>query len=1084
MAETRPAMERLLALPLLASGLALALLPAAWPAGVPAILGPWLAQPLLALGCARLWPAAEAPPRRLWWRDGLALALLWGLAFALFGLALVWPYSSLLQTGSLQAALGLGAVAGFAWTMAWRHWTRFALAARQGGGLAALAAALPGTASLGRGLALGAAVLAVLATGWVLVLPPPGLATPWALALPYALGLLLVHAALQRHGEPPRLPAWAPPEDDDDSGAGEAGTASGDLAAGESTDLFAAARAGRIDFVLEALEAGADPDACPGPDAPDQRTLAMLAALLPDLRLLRALIAAGVDLNQEHAGLTPLLAATRDSWHGRIDAVSMLLANGADPRHPDREGNTPLHHAARSTDPAVAAQLLDAGADLAALNAEGQSPLAAALASGNARMARFLLERGARPELPGAVPALLAAAAGEDDDPAGVLLLLRHKARVDARDGRGRSALLEAIALGHEAITRALLEAGAAVGLADAEGRNALLEAAASPNPALLPLVAARRPDPAATDHGGRNALALACLAGVEPARLRALIDLGVDPQQRDAAGRRPVDHAIGAGRWPLVAVLDPDAALPEGSLEAAGPPSSRERLRQALAEGDFATAAALLEGADPPSRAACSMLLLEFAEADGLAAATWLLHRGARLDDRIAGMDSVGLLLLDRGLAGAALLERALQAGQVPQGAGALARWLAASAADPARAEPLALGLLERGVDPFAPAPGGEPALLLAAGGGQQCLLAALLARGLDPGARDPRGNTALHRAVARGDAAMVRQLVRHGAPAEARAADGQTPHGLAVARGRHDLAEWLDWRPWRLPGRALRDADLPAAAVAGDLAAVERLLALGLPVDAVDAQGCTALLRASGGGHLALVEHLLGHRADPALAARTGATPLSAAISMRHAAVVDRLLAAGADPDQPMPGGVRPLMLAAALGLPELAARLLRAGADPAHRDDQGLGALHCAALFAFGARERARVLALFDTLLLAEAVPDGDPPPPAPTPLLLLLGARAEAGASHDEDVLLAAVDRLLAEGVALDRAEQRGLTALHLAALHGMGRVVDRLLREGANPALRDRYGRTPADLALLRGFVDIAACFAPGRTPAA
>src|SRR3546814_5426975 len=64
------------------------------------------------------------------------------------------------------------------------------------------------------------------------------------------------------------------------------------------------------------------------------------------------------------AGMTPLLAATRDSWHGRPDAVMTLLANGADPRATDAEGNTPLHFAARSSDPGVAALLRDAAAEL------------------------------------------------------------------------------------------------------------------------------------------------------------------------------------------------------------------------------------------------------------------------------------------------------------------------------------------------------------------------------------------------------------------------------------------------------------------------------------------------------------------------------------------------------------------------------------------------------------------------------------------------------------------------------------------------------------------------------------------------
>ena len=258
-------------------------------------------------------------------------------------------------------------------------------------------------------------------------------------------------------------------------------------------------------------------------------------------------------------------------------------------------------------------------------------------------------------------------------------------------------------------------------------------------------------------------------------------------------------------------------------------------------------------------------------------------------------------------------------------------------------------------------------------------------------------------------------------------------------------------------------------------------RLLDLGLPVDGVDAQGCSALLRAAGGGHVEIAQRLLERGAAPTARARTGATPLSAAISMRHATVVDALLQAGADPDQALPGGVTPLMLAAALGLPEIAGRLLAQGARVDAVDEQGLSALHCAALHAFTARDRSRVLALFDLLLMAD-LPADAPNAQGHTPLLLALGARAEAGAAVDEEAVLAVLERLLNEGVSLSTQDQRGLGALHLAAMHGLLGVVRRLLREGANRQLRDSLGRSAYDLALLRGYVDIAAEFEPARPP--
>jgi ankyrin repeat protein len=255
-----------------------------------------------------------------------------------------------------------------------------------------------------------------------------------------------------------------------------------------------------------------------------------------------------------------------------------------------------------------------------------------------------------------------------------------------------------------------------------------------------------------------------------------------------------------------------------------------------------------------------------------------------------------------------------------------------------------------------------------------------------------------------------------------------------------------------------------------------VRRLLDLGLPVDATDGQGATALLRAAGGGHRAVVDLLLARGADPRHAAHSGATALSAAVSMRHVEIVDRLLAAGAPIEQRLPGDLTVLMVACALGLPDLAARLLAAGADVHAVDAQGRTALHCAAMFGFSARQRTRLVALLDTLLLAGG--DVDLAAGGATPLLMLLGARAEPGTAADEDVLIAGLQLLLENDARLDAQDPRGFGPLHLAALHGLLQVVRWLLRAGADPNLRDTLNRSPREIAVMRGFVDIAAELAP------
>ena len=1071
-------------------GLAAALAPlagtAAWLSA-----GLWLAQPLLAIACSGLRGSRSLSiePASLL-RQALGLAGLWGLAYLALALVVAWPLEALRESGALMPALAVSLTAGLVLLGLWRLWPVFGLAERENASRTELfaSAGTGGQHDAGRGLAVATAVFAVLALGLALVWPellPPA----WRLAalLAQAVLALAAHAAIQHWGRSPRREKR--PESRLPIIGAETADAPTDaivVESGSATQrLYAALREGRVHAALSALSEGADPKSLPEPGDRDQRSLPMLAALLGDLRLLRELIARGVDLNQAHGGLTPLLAATRDSWHGRPEAVMTLLANGADSRQADAEGNTPLHYAARSTDPAVAALLLDAGAQVDALNREGVSPLGMACAAGNWRLAKFLIEHGAKPEPTGGQPALLAAAGGEDD-PAGVQLLLRHKARVDARGADQRTALMQACAAGNVEIIGALLEAGADRNSHDAYGLRPLLEVAQSQQPAALARLGQARPDPHVDDADGRNALVLAVLAAAPQELLRHLLALGVDPEQRDHQGLRALEHALAAGRWPLVAVLDPSYPLPSSVADSVHQHgferSPRELLREALLADRGDSAQAMMRLGAGPDAAGLAALLLEFALDNDLPRMDWLLAHGASAEARIASGETVLFHLLDRGGQTAAGLLRLLERSASPAGNGGLARYLSACAKHEHNTrgyEQLALALLERGADAFGVDGAQTPPLASAIRLGWLRLAEALLAAGVDPNGRDGHDHTPLHIAALLGRESALRLLIRHGGDPALRTPDGQTPLGTALANGREDLSHWLEWRVWQLPGRSLQSADLTAAASSGDAEAVWRLIELGLPIDALDGQGCSALLRAAGGGHAAAVKLLLARGADHRLAARTGATALSAAISMRQAEVVDLLLAADADPDQPLPGDVTPLMLAAALGLPEIIARLLVHGADASCRDAQGLGSLHCAALHAFSSRDRQRVLALFDILILAD-VPVDQANASGQTPLLLMLGARAEPGTACDEDVLLAVLERLLGEGVDIDTQDKRGYSALHLAALHGLLRVVQRLLREGADRTRRDALGRTPHDLALLRGYVDVATEFEPTR----
>jgi ankyrin repeat protein len=233
------------------------------------------------------------------------------------------------------------------------------------------------------------------------------------------------------------------------------------------------------------------------------------------------------------------------------------------------------------------------------------------------------------------------------------------------------------------------------------------------------------------------------------------------------------------------------------------------------------------------------------------------------------------------------------------------------------------------------------------------------------------------------------------------------------------------------------------------GELA--RRLLGDGASLEARDRFGTMPLAHAARAGHTALVELFLQKGAAVNARNLAGSTALYAAAENQHADVINLLLRGGADPNLPGRSGVTPLAAAAFQGNDTIVELLLARGADPTVRDSTGKTAMTYAAARGF----HTVVARLLDANVPPDARYGND--------LTALMWA-----AGHAEGVDPAAADAvirlLLDRGAAIDAADNRGRTALMIAAGLGDAATVGALLKWGADPARRDHQGKTAFDLA--------------------
>jgi uncharacterized protein len=124
---------------------------------------------------------------------------------------------------------------------------------------------------------------------------------------------------------------------------------------------------------------------------------------------------------------------------------------------------------------------------------------------------------------------------------------------------------------------------------------------------------------------------------------------------------------------------------------------------------------------------------------------------------------------------------------------------------------------------------------------------------------------------------------------------------------------------------------SDVADAAMRGDKAAIQKLLAQQADVNAPQNDGATALHWAVFRGDRELVQMLVRAGANVKAANREGATPLWLASIIGDAGILSALIEGGADPNEKLPFGRTPLMIAARTGKIDAMKVLLDHGADP---------------------------------------------------------------------------------------------------------------------------------------------------------
>ena len=271
------------------------------------------------------------------------------------------------------------------------------------------------------------------------------------------------------------------------------------------------------------------------------------AIKIEDVDRVRTLMYANVSANEKnYAGITPLTVAGEK---GNLDILKLLVENGkADVNDKSSYGVTPLIAAAAAGKGEAISYLLAHGADATAKDDLGKTALIYASNYDDPKTLSKLLSLNKLavniPDNSGNTPLIYSAQKGLLNN---VKTLLAAGAKADYRSPvTGVSALAAASAEGHMEVIRQLVKVGKAdVNLRDLAGRTPIFYAVERNQPQALQLLLSLGADPNTKDNAGVTALMRASAKNYVDCQKILLRQKGIDVNAKDTLGRNAVTYGV-----------------------------------------------------------------------------------------------------------------------------------------------------------------------------------------------------------------------------------------------------------------------------------------------------------------------------------------------------------------------------------------------------------------------------------------------------------------------------------------------------------------------------------------------------------